>query len=64
MTGVVHWQRRDDPAPGAVVLTTGTFLTGLIHIGETRIPAGRMGERAQPRPVQDPGALWHFPWAG
>ena len=29
---------------GAVVLTTGTFLNGLIHIGETRIPAGRMGE--------------------
>ncbi|HEX4271507.1 MAG TPA: tRNA uridine-5-carboxymethylaminomethyl(34) synthesis enzyme MnmG [Rhizomicrobium sp.] len=26
----------------AVVLTTGTFLNGLIHIGETRIPAGRM----------------------
>jgi len=27
---------------GAVVLTTGTFLNGLIHIGETKIPAGRM----------------------
>ncbi len=29
---------------GAVVVTTGTFLKGLIHIGEKRIPAGRVGE--------------------
>lgn len=28
----------------AVVLTTGTFLNGLIHLGEARIPAGRHGE--------------------
>ena len=27
---------------GKVVLTTGTFLNGLIHVGETKIPAGRM----------------------
>jgi tRNA uridine 5-carboxymethylaminomethyl modification enzyme len=29
---------------GAVILTTGTFLGGLIHIGERRVPAGRVGE--------------------
>ena len=31
-------------AAGRVVLTTGTFLDGLIHIGEEKIPAGRVGE--------------------
>jgi tRNA uridine 5-carboxymethylaminomethyl modification enzyme len=29
---------------GAVVVTTGTFLNGLIHIGESTTPAGRVGD--------------------
>jgi tRNA uridine 5-carboxymethylaminomethyl modification enzyme len=29
---------------GRVVLTTGTFLKGMIHQGEQRIPAGRIGD--------------------
>src|SRR5256712_12619075 len=33
-------------AASAVILTTGTFLNGLIHIGEKRFTAGRNGEPA------------------
>ncbi len=41
ITGVVLSSGEEIHA-AAVVLTTGTFLNGLIHIGETQIPAGRM----------------------
>ncbi|HEX4193037.1 MAG TPA: tRNA uridine-5-carboxymethylaminomethyl(34) synthesis enzyme MnmG [Stellaceae bacterium] len=34
----------EELATGSVVLTTGTFLRGLIHIGEEKIAAGRVGE--------------------
>src|SRR5689334_2007904 len=41
--GVLLKDGRTISAP-TVVLTTGTFLRGLIHIGEKQIPAGRVGE--------------------
>jgi tRNA uridine 5-carboxymethylaminomethyl modification enzyme len=42
----VHLRNSGQIDCGAVVLTTGTFLRGMIHIGLDRIPAGRMGEQA------------------
>ncbi|MFI5408237.1 tRNA uridine-5-carboxymethylaminomethyl(34) synthesis enzyme MnmG [Kaistia sp. UC242_56] len=44
IAGVVLADGRRIPC-GAVVITTGTFLRGLIHIGEIKIPAGRVGEK-------------------
>jgi tRNA uridine 5-carboxymethylaminomethyl modification enzyme len=41
--GVVGASGRTYSAP-RVVLTTGTFLKGVIHLGEKRIPAGRVGD--------------------
>ena len=43
VTGVVGASGAIYPA-ARVVLTTGTFLKGVIHLGEQRIPAGRVGE--------------------
>ncbi len=34
---------------GAVVLTTGTFLGGVLHVGETMVAGGRTGEAAATR---------------
>ncbi len=41
----VKTARGDEIACAALVVTTGTFLRGMIHIGERTIPAGRMGEQ-------------------
>ena len=43
VAGVIGLKGKTYHAP-SVVITTGTFLKGLIHIGEKRIPAGRVGE--------------------
>lgn len=43
VSGVVGASGRAYSA-GRVVLTTGTFLKGVIHLGDQRIPAGRAGE--------------------
>ena len=42
-TGIITEDGREFHC-GAVVLTTGTFLGGLIHLGSERTPAGRVGE--------------------
>jgi tRNA uridine 5-carboxymethylaminomethyl modification enzyme len=42
---------------GAVVLTAGTFLRGIIHIGDRQTPAGRMGEAPSVRLAQTLGRL-------
>ena len=47
-TGVVL-ANKERLTAGAVVLTTGTFLRGLIHLGSERWPAGRLGDRASNR---------------
>ena len=43
VTGIILQDGRRIKA-GAVVLTTGTFLNGLVHIGPVRFAAGRIGE--------------------
>ena len=34
-----------DISAASVVITTGTFLRGLIHVGDKKIPAGRVGDK-------------------
>ena len=44
VAGAIDGKGRSYRAP-RVILTTGTFLKGVIHLGETRIPAGRVGDQ-------------------
>jgi tRNA uridine 5-carboxymethylaminomethyl modification enzyme len=44
VAGIV-WRWIRDRGPCAVVLTTGTFLRGVIHIGDVSRPGGRMGDK-------------------
>ncbi|MBL8747422.1 MAG: tRNA uridine-5-carboxymethylaminomethyl(34) synthesis enzyme MnmG [Phycisphaerae bacterium] len=48
IVGVVirHLDASTELRAGAVVLTTGTFMRGLMHTGESRSPGGRIGEPA------------------
>ena len=50
LQGVKCEDGREFLAP-KVVLTTGTFLKGMIHIGEKRIPAGRRGQKGLEAPA-------------
>src|SRR6202171_3271731 len=40
----IRWDDGRQMRAAAVVITTGTFLRGLIHLGENNWPAGRVGE--------------------
>lgn len=44
----------DQIGAGRVILTTGTFLRGLIHMGETKIPAGRVRGNGRDDVVEQP----------
>lgn len=44
VVGVITGDGREIRA-ASVVITTGTFLRGLIHIGDQKIPAGRVGDK-------------------
>ncbi len=55
-TGVVLGDGEEISA-GAIVLTTGTFLKGVIHIGDERIPAGRAQKGALTKEGVEPPAI-------
>jgi len=47
----------EEISAGAVVLTTGTFLRGLVHIGDVQFPAGRMAAHTADADQADPPSI-------
>ena len=41
----VELKKRGDIKASALIITSGTFLNGLIHVGQQTYPAGRLGEK-------------------
>jgi tRNA uridine 5-carboxymethylaminomethyl modification enzyme len=56
VTGVITDDGTEITA-ASVVLTTGTFLRGLVHIGEVRFPAGRMAAHTADADKADPPSI-------
>ncbi|MBV9549661.1 MAG: tRNA uridine-5-carboxymethylaminomethyl(34) synthesis enzyme MnmG, partial [Alphaproteobacteria bacterium] len=57
MAAGVRTASGEEIAAGAVVLTTGTFLRGLVHIGEVQFPAGRMAAHTADADQADPPSI-------
>ncbi len=58
------WHDGRQFSAGAVVVTTGTFLRGLIHLGEKTWPAGRVGEAPAHRAFRARSSGWVLRSAG
>ena len=53
---------QDLTAP-AIILTTGTFLRGIIHVGLDQTPAGRVGEPPAIGLAESPPPVWLCHWS-
>ena len=57
------WKTATRTRAAAIVVTTGTFLNGLIHVGPEQRPAGRHGEPPSRELAESIRALG-FEWGG
>lgn len=57
----VRLETGEEIACEALVITTGTFLNGLVHVGPHRVPAGRVGEPPA-RPLAESLKSLGFRW--